>query len=163
NDLAMLSREKSQNAFVWIDSHCHFDFAQFDADRNAVWQACQSVGVEALIIPGVEPNQWIKSAALSAAYTGMYHSAGVRPWWAAGFFLESNAVAQLPLLLRTAISNNKCVAIGECGLDAVIETPLADQQRLFEVHLAAASEVNKPLIIHCRKAHNELMSALKHH
>lgn len=159
----MPSRKRSQNPIGWIDSHCHFDFTQFDTDRDTVWRDCESVGVNRLIIPGVAPEQWVKSTALSERYAGIYYGIGVHPWWGAKFLLDPEALSQLPFLLRRAIRCAKCVAIGECGLDAVIDTPLADQQRLFELHLAAASELHKPLIIHCRKAHNETISALKHH
>lgn len=143
----------------FIDSHCHFDFAAFDADRENVWRSCVDLGVRAMVIPGVSPADWPKATAIAAANPGIYSAVGLHPWWVN----EAVALDELANQLRTAALGNQGVAIGECGLDAAIDTPLVIQQSVFELHLQVASEVGLPIIIHCRRAHNELISVLKHH
>lgn len=143
----------------FIDSHCHFDFAAFDADREGVWQSCVNMGVKALVIPGVSPADWPKTTAVTLANPDIYCAVGLHPWWVN----DAVVLDKLANQLRIAAQGDKCVAIGECGLDAAIDTPLAIQQSVFEVHLQIASELALPIIIHCRRAHNELISLLKHH
>lgn len=149
---------------MFVDSHCHFDFAAFGADRAAVWHSCNTQGIAQLIIPGVAPAQWSGLAQLSSQYPGIYYALGVHPWWLAELHLES-AVAQqvlceqLSALLATA--GDKCVALGETGLDKTINTPLPVQQELLLLHIDLANQFHKPLIIHSVKTHNEILACFK--
>lgn len=145
---------------VFFDSHCHFDFSDFDQDRNAVWQQCNSQGIQYLTIPGVAPGQWDAARKIAQEYKNIYCAAGLHPWWIKNS--EQNFAA-LSQGLREYVSLSKCVAIGECGLDAAIETPLQLQHDVLDIHLQLAQEISVPLIIHCRKAHNELLQQLKHY
>lgn len=151
----------------FIDTHCHFDFSPFDEDREQVWQACAHQGVCAMIVPGVAPDQWSKAAQLSDDYTGISHAVGVHPWWVDklgyGGAPSQSQLTALQQMLASALNASGCIALGECGLDGAIATPLAIQQQILEVHLELAQELKKPLIIHCHKAHNELIAQLKHH
>jgi TatD DNase family protein len=148
----------------FFDSHCHFDFAVFDADRELIWRDCNALGLVHLIIPGVAPAQWLTTASLAQQHDGIYVGVGVHPWWIKDGVADQS-LAQYLNVIRQAMHLNipqeKCVAIGECGLDAVIETPMALQQQVLDVHLQLAQRLRKPLIIHCRKAHNELLIQLK--
>lgn len=143
----------------FFDSHCHFDFSDFDSDRDTIWQQCQAQGVTKMLVPGVAPEQWQKAAQLSAKHQGIYCAAGIHPWWIKD--LSAGDCDSIERRLREALAEPKCVAVGECGLDAMIETSLAEQLKVFNRHLQLASELQMPLIIHCRKAHNELLVALK--
>ena len=148
----------------FFDSHCHFDFDAFDHDRKVIWQHCDSLGVRQLMVPGVHPEQWNHAASIARQCAGIYFAVGVHPWWAEKINQgEWNArqVENIRCKLQSALSDEKCVAIGECGLDALIATNFATQQQLLDVHLQLASECKLPVIIHCRKAHNELITQLK--
>lgn len=145
----------------FFDSHCHFDFADFAVDRDRVWQACRAQGVNRMLVPGVVPAQWKIAAQLSASHSGIYWAAGLHPWWIKDLNPDASSAAAFTNLLREALADSNCVAVGECGLDAMIETPLAEQLRLLNLHLQLASELSLPLIIHNRKTHSELLSALK--
>jgi len=147
---------ESEPHIEFVDSHCHFDFAAFDVDRDAIWQACVEQGVAAMVVPGVEPQQWKVAAQLSEQHAGIFYAVGIHPWWINISHLELTYK-----YLHENLAAPKCVAVGECGLDAMIETPLAEQVKILNVHLQAASELSLPLIIHCRKAHNELLIELK--
>jgi TatD DNase family protein len=154
----------------FFDSHCHFDFVEFDEDRKAVWETCQSLGVTGLVIPGVSPEQWKKAVMIAEAHSGIYYGVGLHPWFIkdiGNLDALQNDEAQTASLceqirqqLIISAQQPKCVAIGECGLDALIETPLPLQQLILDVHLQVANELSMPIIIHCRKAHNEMLKCL---
>lgn len=144
---------------MYVDSHCHIDFAIFDHDRNALLARAYDQGVKQLLIPGVEPEQWQRASQMSAEH-GLFYSVGLHPWWIANnpeFLHDSLRV------MRTHLLQPRCVAVGECGLDAFIDIPLALQIEYLNVQLALASELKLPVVIHCRKAHNELILQLKKH
>lgn len=138
-----------------FDSHCHFDFAEFDYQRDDQWRQCIASGVSRLLIPGVEPKQWSMANDLSMAHSGIFMAAGLHPWWV--------AKAELPdhIQWQVMLSSEVCVAIGECGLDGCIDVPMSQQISVFEQHLRMAVEYEMPLIIHVRQAHNEVVRLLK--
>jgi TatD DNase family protein len=162
-----------------FDSHCHFDFAVFDNDRDLIWRKCDVLGITHLIIPGVAPEQWPTAIGIAQQYRNISLGVGLHPWWIneesvkkEGLKRESlkkdiaendieHFLKSLRLQLQKNIRQQKCVAIGECGLDAVVETPIALQQQVLDIHLQLAQQVSMPLIIHCRNMHNELLQQLK--
>ncbi|MFT6388683.1 MAG: TatD DNase family protein, partial [Cellvibrionaceae bacterium] len=76
-----------------------------------------------------------------------------------GKVLDSAQLTQLEYYL----SQEKCVAVGECGLDALIESGLDKQQAIFEQQIQIACKLELPLIIHVRKTHNETLKLLSHY
>lgn len=148
----------------FFDSHCHFDFAVFDSDRENIWRECNAVGIQYVVIPGVAPDQWGTAANIAQRHKHIYCGVGLHPWWIEKAFDSNNFsqhVDSLRYQLIKGILQKKCVAIGECGLDSVIETSVELQQQVLDIHLQLAQETSLPLIIHCRKAHNELLLQLK--
>lgn len=145
----------------FFDSHCHFDFAAFDSDRETVWRGCNAQGIHSLIIPGISPEQWRTAANISAQYDNIYIAVGLHPWWIKTNEVTDDYCVQLKQVLLENIALQNCVAIGECGLDASIEAPLELQQQILDVHLHLAQATQKPLIIHCVKTHNEMLQQLK--
>ncbi len=144
----------------FFDSHCHFDFAVFDGDRDLIWRECNALGIAHLIIPGVAAEQWPLAASIAQQHKNIYVGVGVHPWWV-GDNIAADYLADIHQHLEKNLTQPKCVAIGECGLDAVTETPMRLQQQVLDIHLQLAQQISKPLIIHCRKAHNELLVQLK--
>lgn len=147
-----------------FDSHCHFDFEEFDSDREQVWKACYQNGVRYLIIPGVAPQQWQTATAVANAHSNIYTGVGLHPWWIEKSLPEEKTqhyLSDIGSALQQHFSQEKCVAIGECGLDALVQIPMHLQQQVLGLHLQLAQEVSVPLIIHCRKAHNELFAQLQ--
>ena len=144
-----------------IDSHCHFDFDAFDGDRESIWQACNRAGIEALIIPAVEPARLPRLFSIADAYGGIHGTAGLHPWWV-GQWLESGlGVDRLAGQLALFWHHPRCVAVGECGLDGAIDTPLEQQLTFFERQLQIACDLGLPVIVHAHKAHNEVLQLLK--
>lgn len=150
-----------------FDSHCHFDFPEFDADREQIWAGCRMLGIEQLMIPGVSPDQWARAEKIAQQLPGIYFSAGVHPWfiehtWPHIKTSEFSAAdaQQLRKQLVPWLAQSRCRALGECGLDGAIELPLDLQLAVLECQICIARDFNKPLILHCRKANNELLQLL---
>lgn len=139
-----------------FDSHCHFDFERFDVERERTWSRCRALGVRQLMLPGTEPAQWARAQRLSQTLEGVYFSAGLHPWW-----LERPREPLWERQLARWLQQPGCLALGECGLDKLIETPMAEQEALLECQLLIAQQCLRPVILHCVKAHNELIRLLK--
>ncbi len=151
----------------FFDSHCHFDFPEFDADRAAIWQKARDYQVNALMMPGVYPAQWERLVAMTLATPGFYFSLGIHPCWIYQVDVSQPALVNYAvqienlLALMPVAEQHRFVAIGECGLDKTIELPLAQQQEIFTWHIQLANQWRKPLIVHSLKTHNELISLCK--
>lgn len=170
--------DHSTNIFAsdFFDSHCHFDFVEFNADRAQLWQKCNQLGVKRLVMPGVAPDQWQRAAQLCEQHPGLFYAAGIHPHWIAQQqWMQTNAEGLLDeqtqkkivalvsedVMQSARAGTSHCVAVGECGLDKMITVPMALQQQLLGIHADVAAQLHKPLIIHCVRAHNELIALLK--
>lgn len=80
-------------------------------------------------------------------------SIGIHPW-----HINENTLETELKLIEQKINLPNCMAIGECGLDKRIDIPLSLQTDIFELHLLLAEKHNKPVIIHCVAAFNELIA-----
>ena len=139
-----------------IDTHCHLDLPQFDADRGAVITRARAAGVEWIIVPGIDLASSRQAVALAENHEEVYAAVGVHPNSAAG--LGANELEELRELARSP----KVVAIGEIGIDLYWKTvPLEQQNQAFRAQLALAAELEKPAIIHDREAHAEVMTVLR--
>lgn len=85
-----------------------------------------------------------------------YYSMGIHPW-----FIKEATLDQEFEILTQKIQDNNCLAIGECGLDKRIDVPLDLQKAVFERQLLLAQHVQKPVIIHCVAAFDELIECTK--
>lgn len=144
-----------------IDSHCHFDFAAFDEQRESLLSQCAASGIDGLIVPGIEPQQWPQLAALRdhyrAAACTLYIAAGVHPWWLESLSLTTAGLKQQ---LLDFLENASPIAIGECGLDGKRPLAVAEQIPFLEAQIDVAIECQLPLILHGYGAHNELLQIL---
>ncbi|WJW76639.1 TatD family hydrolase [Thiohalobacter sp. IOR34] len=137
-----------------IDTHCHIDDIRFAADRDEVLARARRLGVKRLIVPGVTADGWAGIAALCDAQPGLYPAYGLHPL----FVTEAADVKRLEHWL----AGHPAVAVGEIGLD--FHPPGADrrlQQRLFEAQLVVAREAGLPVVLHVRKAHEEVLRSLR--
>lgn len=153
----------------FFDSHCHFDFPEFDADRMDVWRAAQTLGVTGLVMPGVYPGQWERVIRMSEAVPGFYWALGIHPCWIHQVAVDADSLRRHAeqidgyLIALSESGRDKFVAVGECGLDKTIATPLTQQLELLKWHIDVANRLCKPLIVHSLKTHNELISLCKKH
>ena len=139
-----------------IDSHAHLDAAQFDADRAEMLERAAKVGVRAIVNVGYNPATWPTTLALAEAHPGFFACLGFHPNDAADW---DDAI--MPALVRLH-QHPKAVAVGETGLDYYREHALPAQQReAFVAQLALARSLSKPIVIHHREAHDDLLSILR--
>lgn len=147
---------------VLVDSHCHFDFPEFDSNRDPLWQQCIAAGVRALVIPGIEPAQWPRLLELREAQPNWYFSIGIHPWWIEEVEIQQTLNAEsVAAMMQPFLKKNGCVAVGECGLDKIKNLEWSKQQNVLEMHLQLAKEFQLPVILHCVKAHSEMIALLK--
>jgi TatD DNase family protein len=138
-----------------IDSHCHIDFPEFDADRDAVLAGCRTLGVERIVVPGVSAATWDRLLAVCAGEPMLVPALGLHP-----VLLEEHEERHLGKLERR-LGETPVVAVGEIGLDFQIrDSDREAQLALCEAQLVIAREAGLPVILHVRKAHEEMLGQL---
>jgi len=138
-----------------VDSHCHLDLEQFDADRAAVLERAQARGVSMIVNPGIDLLHCRQAIDLADRHPQVYAAVGIHPNSSADF-------SELTLdQLRGMVDHPKVVAIGEIGLDYHWGTVSRQQQaQAFRAQLELAAELGLPVIIHNREASTDLAGIL---
>lgn len=137
-----------------IDTHCHLDFADFDADREAVVERAKGLFVDAFVIPAVQRSRWDSLIRLCEANANFYYALGLHP-----VFMDEHREDHVNDL-RIYLEANQAIAVGEIGLDFYAARSEI-QIQIFEAQLALACEVDLPVILHVRKAHEDVLRSLK--
>lgn len=139
-----------------IDTHCHLHRAEFDPDREEVVSRAREAGLVALLDPATDLASNETVVRLTRTFPGLYAAVGVHPHHAQE--LDEPALEQLSGLA----TREKVVAIGEIGLDYYRDlAPRPVQQEALRRQLRLAHELNKPVILHCREAFEDLFTILK--
>jgi TatD DNase family protein len=138
---------------VLIDSHCHLDFADFGAEREAVIERARRAGVGGMLTICTKVTEFDGVRELAEGHDDIWCSVGIHPHEA-----EEQPEADLVGLAQ----HPKVVGIGECGLDFHYEhSPRARQETVFRTHCAAARASGLPLIVHTREADVETAAILE--
>ncbi len=141
---------------ILIDSHCHFDDERFDADREAAYRRALSAGVESQVVPGIRSEWWPRVKRICGQYTGLWPAYGLHP-----MFMDVHRASDISLLDNWLQTENP-VAVGECGLDFFIDEPDREgQRRLFEAQLDLAKRHGLPVIVHARRALEDVLNILR--
>ena len=139
-----------------FDSHAHYDSEAFNDDRKELLDALPAQGVCGIINCASDIASSITSLELADEYPFIYAACGVHPHEA-----EDCKPGYLPVLKKLC-SEEKCVAVGEIGLDYHYDfSPRDIQKKVFEQQLVLAKELDLPVIIHDREAHEDTMELLK--
>ena len=146
----------------WIDTHCHLDAAEFDADRDAVRQNAKSLGVETCVIPAVMASHFDEVRLLAHRHADAY-ALGIHPLYTPQ--AEDKDLATLDTHLHAHRDDPRLVALGEIGLDGFvpeINTPeaFAKQTHFFESQLQLAQRHQLPVILHVRRSADGLLKGL---
>ncbi len=143
---------------MFIDTHCHLNFLQFDADRAMVIGNAKKAGVKKFINPGVDLFSSKQAIDLAQKHEGViFAGVGFHPYEAQ----QLSDVNQLETLI-----NEHVVAIGECGLDyhqykgEEARGKKENQKRLFDEQLRLALKHNLPVIMHCRDAYEDFFTIM---
>jgi len=139
-----------------FDTHCHLDVEEFDADRFDVLTRARRLGVCGMLVPAVDAAGWRGLLDLCAQEEDLYPTLGLHP-----IYLERHTEVDLEAL-ATLVMQDRPTAIGEIGLDFFIPDPDRDrQQHFFERQLLIAREARLPVILHVRKAHDQVLATLR--
>ncbi len=138
-----------------IDSHCHLNARHFDDDREVAIARAVSDGIVAFMNIGFDRESLRDTMAMVEEYPFMFGAAGVHPHDAASLNEE------LENDVRSALDHPRVVAVGEIGLDFYRNlAPRETQEDVFRRMIMLAREKNKPIVIHCRDAFDEVVAAL---
>ena len=143
-----------------VDSHCHLDSAEFDADRDEVVQRAIDAGVEHMVAIGTGngPPDLEAGVRLADKYPAFYATAGIHPHDAAK--AHPDDLRRLEQLL----SHPKVIAVGEIGLDYHYDfSPRDVQQSIFIEQMAIAATARKPIVIHTREAWEDTIALIEKH
>lgn len=139
-----------------IDSHAHLSSCEPPDDELVA--AATEAGVDHIVTIGMDGVTCRSALAAAEAFPQVYAAVGRHPNSAHGF--DGGDLAEL----RALAAHERCVAIGETGLDYFRDrAPRADQERAFEAQIALAAETRKPLIIHTRAAEDDTLRMLRDH
>ena len=139
-----------------IDTHCHLDAAEFDADRDAVYAAATAAGVGQIVVPGVTVNRNFRPKSKIADYPACLEAYGIHP-----LYVDQSSPEDL-VLLRGWLERSPPVAIGEIGLDFYVNGLDTERQTHFFVEqLKLAREFDLPVLLHVRRAVDPVLKQLR--
>jgi len=139
-----------------VDTHCHLDFADFDAERDELVERAHASGVRQMVTISTRVRKLERLLALTERYPSVFCSVGTHP---------NNADEELDVtadeLVHLAEANAKVVAIGEAGLDYFYDTQKPEDQKTgLRRHIEAARRTQLPLVIHSRSADDDMAAIL---
>jgi len=145
---------------MFIDSHCHLDFPEFQARLPEVLANMKAAKVEHALCVSVDIPDFPNVLKLAQEHAHLYASVGVHPDY------EDTPEPSFEFLVETASKHPKIIAIGETGLDYFrmgdrSYESLEWQRERFRTHIRAAKAVRKPLIVHTRSASEDTIRILK--
>jgi len=144
---------------VWIDTHCHLDDAEFDADRDAVVARARAARVGMIVVPAVDAASFGPVRELAHRY-GLAYALGIHP-----MRTDRSPDADLDVLRRALDEHHadpRLVAIGEIGLDHFV--PGLDRERqtaFFVAQLELAAEFDLPVLLHLRRSIDSVLKELR--
>ena len=147
---------------MFVDTHCHLDGEEFNEDREAVMQRAREAGVGKIFLPAIDLPSSQRILALCQQYPDtLYPMIGLHPEEVRADWREQ--LAEIKSIISPLTSHlSPPIAIGEVGLDFYWSREFEKEQlEAFEAHVQWAVEAQLPLMIHCRKAQNEMVPIIK--
>lgn len=139
-----------------IDSHCHIDFSDFDEDRSAVLQTALDANIKHIIVPAIAADSWARVKNICQASHQLHPAYGLHP-----YFIDRHELDHIKALDEW-LSNEKAIGVGECGLDYYLKNlNKIKQLEIFEAQLELALKHQLPVIIHSRKATEQVIQSIK--
>ncbi|RTZ47803.1 TatD family deoxyribonuclease [Candidimonas sp. SYP-B2681] len=147
-----------------IDTHCHLDAREFDADRDAVIERARKQAVHAIVIPAVARSNFEAVRALACSFQGGSYALGIHPISVPD--AKESDLVELERRIERSLSDHRFVAIGEIGLDffipALKETGMRVKQEAFYVaQLDLALRYDLPVLLHVRRSQDLLLKHLR--
>ena len=148
---------------MWIDTHCHLDAPEFDADRDAVRQQARHAGVGLCVLPAVQRQDWPQVQTLAARHGDAY-ALGIHPLFVPQ--ASDDDLLALDQALSEARQDPRLVAVGEIGLDFFVPqlcTPAMRERQwhFYRSQLELARQHGLPVILHVRRSGDLLLKGLR--
>lgn len=151
-----LTMQECYENYIIVDIGANLTNKKYGRDLDSVIQRAKDAGVQKIMVTGASLRTSREALRLTRIYPGtLYSTAGIHPHdaksWTDGYLDELREIALSP----------ECVAIGECGLDYNRDfSPVDIQKEVFETQVQLACDLNKPLLLHERDAHQDLLDIL---
>lgn len=142
---------------MFTDSHCHLDFSCFEHDLDALFRALKKSHINKVVIPATQASSWVNIQKIANTQASAFYALGIHPHFLSSF--ERKDLNVLNTLLENR--DKKCVALGEIGLDKFAPTDIAQQEWLFIEQLTLAQRHQLPIILHCVKMQERVLTILK--
>jgi TatD DNase family protein len=148
---------------MWLDTHCHLDAPEFDADRDAVRAQARAAGVDLCVLPAVQRSDWAAVQALATQHGDAY-ALGIHPLYVPQ--ASEDDLLALDDALRASRGDPRLVAVGEIGLDFFVpelcEPGMRERQwRFYTAQLQLARQHDLPVILHVRRSADLLLKGLR--
>ena len=148
---------------MWIDTHCHLDAAEFDADRDVVREAARIAGVTRCVIPAVHRAHWDDVAKLAERHGDAY-ALGIHPLYVPQ--AQETDLLALDRALTERQEDPRLVAVGEIGLDFFVPELCTPEMRerqwfFYTAQLKLAQKHGLPVILHVRRSADLLLKGLR--
>jgi TatD DNase family protein len=144
---------------MWIDTHCHLDAAEFNADRDAVVARAKAAGVAQIVIPAVDAHNLERVRELAHEH-GFSYALGIHPLCVMG--ARDDDLDRVAEALKRHQDDERLVAVGEIGLDYFVEGIDEARQRHFYVEqLKLAKRAGLPVLLHVRRSADKLLAGLR--
>ncbi|RZL38235.1 MAG: TatD family deoxyribonuclease [Rubrivivax sp.] len=144
---------------MWIDTHCHLDAAEFNADRDAVVSRAKAVGVTQIVIPAVDASNLERVRELAHEHDLTY-ALGIHPLCVMG--AQPGDLDRVAEALERHKDDERLVAVGEIGLDYFVEgIDEATQLRFYVEQLKLAKRAGLPVLLHVRRSADKLLAGLR--
>jgi TatD DNase family protein len=139
-----------------IDTHSHLDAGEFEPDRDAVYARAQAAGVALQVVPAVTQGNFVDVEATCHRYPACLPAWGMHP-----MYIHVHHDSHLELL-RRAIEAWRPVAVGEIGLDLLVDgLDYATQAHFYVEQLKIARDYDLPVLLHCRRANDQILKYLR--
>ncbi|MGO1297461.1 MAG: TatD family hydrolase [Vibrio sp.] len=143
---------------MFFDTHCHIDFAELGEPQKTIQQAMDA-NVHRFLLPATTQERWADVTSLASHFPSVYGALGLHPYFLPSEMDITSSISRLDHALNQR--SNKIVAVGECGLDAIVDINFKQQVDVFNEHIRLAQYYQLPLVIHSRKTHHHILSLLK--
>jgi len=143
-----------------IDTHCHLDDLRYSDDLDIVIEKAKKNEVLGFVIPGADIHDLKRAKSIAHKYREVFYAAGVHPY---------NIKEYDEHILKKYLKDDKCIAVGECGLDYFRLSKLDsekneeknNQKSIFKKQIELSFEFKKPLIVHIRDANLDSFEIIK--
>lgn len=147
-----------------IDTHCHLDAAEFDADRHEVIEAAERAGVGAILIPAVDARNFSVVRTLAHEIKGGAYALGIHPMYVR--YAKPQDLESLRHAVEQSMGDPRFVAIGEIGLDFFVQEIATGEAReqqeyFYAAQLDLAEEFGLPVLLHVRRSQDVLLKHLR--